>query len=283
MAPRVPGAGRRGEKGQCPLGGPPSGGRRPRLDVPSPSTRRHAAALAAAASPDPVARPPAPGRLVETARGGGGALALVVSADGKKNWAALAATGARVSLKPADITAVLPGDGHDEAALAEAAAVAAAAPAADGGLLEDAWECLGPDAADPMTAEAVSELLYGGSGAPAVAAALRLLAAPAGRALFKPASRRPPLWTRRPEAEAVAIRAQMAAEAAAAAAVDEAVVALRAVRRSRASAAAFSATCRAFISLARCPARSSRATLSTILPTAAMARTPFMPTRRAPA
>jgi len=228
MAPSVPGAGRRGEKGQCPLGGPPSGGRRPRLDVPSPSTRRHAAALAAAASPDPVARPPAPGRLVETARGGGGALALVVSADGKKNWAALAATGARVSLKPADITAVLPGDGHDEAALAEAAAVAAAAPAADGGLLEDAWECLGPDAADPMTAEAVSELLYGGSGAPAVAAALRLLAAPAGRALFKPASRRPPLWTRRPEAEAVAIRAQMAAEAAAAAAVDEAVVALRA-------------------------------------------------------
>ena len=201
---------------------------------PSPP-RRRLAALAALADDDAKQRAPASGRLVEAVRGGRTSVLLLTEADSKKKWVALTPDGARTTVKASDVTAVLPGDGHDKAALDKATAAAAAAVADDGGLLQDAWEMSSAPASPASSSTGtlsladLTDLLYGEADDPAAAAAaLALASSPDGRTLFKRVGRTPaPAWEARPERDVVSLRGAEAAKAAAAAAVDAAVAAFK--------------------------------------------------------
>ena len=186
----------------------------------SPRTCIHLGGHHAARTSSPMALNIDKGRLVEFSPPKSGPPALgavtgsVTNKAGKTQYQIATSTGKVVVIAPRGIRHVVPGSSGGQEAIARHEAAAEQHGALELEVLEETWEMALDESALPL--EELSDLLLGSSTSETCWATYRLLSQGAGRAFFK-ADSKDASFKARPSDEVHALRAQVEAEAAAAA------------------------------------------------------------------
>lgn len=143
-------------------------------------------------------------------------LALLQRPNGKSNWFVTDVRGHTYSLRPQQMVYTLPGRNYTEVDLNRI--YEQALTDADASLLEDAWEMVHEEK-ELYSVTEMAELLFGNENPASCYASHRLLNQE--RIFFKQAGRNPPRFQARPSAEVNSMRVKRAAEAKAAALLQE--------------------------------------------------------------